>query len=263
MMHNVPGGMFHDTGIVIFASSTTSFQPMSLQEEPLSYFCRKNPPDCGFIERFETGGKYAGVMLRNGQIGVCAIQGQKVDDRLFRHGGEPDLSDPGHRILVNAWLNAFYNYDIGETGSGDIFNSLRFTRYKNIVMIGSFSSLIEKFRSEGTRLSIFDNLSGEDFILPMHLQPYYLAAADCVILTGTTINNNTFTEITGKTPGECDIFLLGPSNILHRDMFDYRNIRVVFGSRFKKYDHEVLDIIRDGHGTRSFLKEYNKVYISA
>lgn len=90
-----------------------------------------------------------------------------------------------------------------------------------------------------------------------------LGTADCVILSGTTINNNTFMEVISKTSDSCSIFLLGPSNILSREMFRYRNIKVVFGSRFRKGDEEVLDIIREGRGTKGFLKNLNKVYLSA
>ena len=126
----------------------------------------------------------------------------------------------------------------------------------------SFGSLLEKFRNASLEIAVFDRLSEEEFLVPMRRQPEFLSKADCVILTGTTISNNTFMEITGYTSEGCDIFLLGPSNTIHPAMFGYRNIKVVFGSRFTNGDHRVLDLIRDGHGTKSFLKETNKVYIS-
>lgn len=236
---------------------------MHITEEPLSYFCRKNPPDPAFIERYVTGEKYTGIMLQNGRIGVCANLGHAVDLSMIAEGREPDLTSPGDRILVNAWLNALYNYDIEQVGRGDIFQGQLFLKYRNIVMIGSFTSLLEKFRYAGIGVSVFDALTGEDFLLPMDKQPEYLACADCVILSGTTIQNNTFTEVTGHTGDMCDIFLLGPSNILHADMYLYRNIKIVYGSRFEIFDHRVLDIIRADGGTKSFLKEVNKVYISA
>ena len=221
---------------------------------------------CGFdpdlIARCETGEKYAGVMLTNGNIGVCAILEQKIDRPLCQRRN-PDPGSPGDRILLNAYYNALFIYTEEASGSGDIFDSAGFTKYSNIVMIGGFESLLEKFRSKGTEIKVFDRLSDAEFLIPMRRQPEMLESADCVILTGTTINNGTFNEIISHTPESCDIFLLGPSNILHRDMFRFRNIKVVFGSRFRQGDEEVLDLIRDGHGTRGFLKNLNKVYISA
>lgn len=230
--------------------------------EPIQFFHEKIGFDPDQLARCETGEKYAGVMLRNGNIGVCAILEQKID-RPFSQIRNPDPGNPGHRILLNAYYNALFNYTEKVSGSGDIFESAGFTNYRNIVMIGGFESLLAKFRERGTEIKVFDRLSDAEFLIPMRRQPELLASAECVILTGTTINNGTFNEIISHTPDGCDIFLLGPSNILHSDMFRYRNIKVVFGSRFQPGDEEVLDLIREGHGTRGFLKNLNKVYISA
>jgi hypothetical protein len=231
-------------------------------KEPIRWFYDLAGFDPGTIARWEVGEKYAGVMLKNGNIGVCAILGQEVDKSILR-SGIPDVDNPGHRIILNAWFNALLNYNIREVHSGDIFDPGRFSLYRKIVMIGSFGSLLEKFSSAGIDVDVFDRLSEDEFLTPMRLQPEFLSSADCVILSGTTVSNNTFTEIIGHTPEKCDIFLLGPSNIIHQAMFGYRNIRVVFGSRFRKGDTEVLDLIRDGHGTKGFLKNLNKVYISS
>jgi uncharacterized protein (DUF4213/DUF364 family) len=230
--------------------------------DPIQMFYENIGFDPDQIIRCETGEKYAGVMLSNGQIGVCAILEQKID-RPFSQISNPDPGNPGDRILLNAYYNALFNYTEKASGSGDIFDSARFTKYGNIVMIGGFESLLAKFRERGTEIKVFDRLSDAEFLIPMRRQPEILASADCVILTGTTINNGTFNEIISYTPAGCDIFLLGPSNILHRDMFSYRNIKVVFGSRFRHGDEEVLDLIKEGHGTKGFLKNMNKVYISA
>jgi hypothetical protein len=233
-----------------------------MQTEPISFFYGSDGFDPNRVARYEIGEKYIGIMLDSGNIGVCAILEHKVQSSILIPG-EPNLQLIGHRIILNAYYNALYNYTEKADGDGDIFDSTGFSGYRNIVMIGGFASLIEKFSARGTDIRVFDRLSDSEFMIPMRRQPEMLRMADCVILTGTTINNNTFTEIVSHTPDGCDIFLLGPSNILHRDMFRYRNIKVVFGSRFRQWDEEVLDLIKKGHGTKGFLKNLNKVYISA
>jgi hypothetical protein len=42
-------------------------------------------------------------------------------------------------------------------------------------------------------------------------------------------------------------------------MFKYRNIHTIFGSVFKNNDVQLLDIIRDGGGTKRFLHLMKKV----
>jgi uncharacterized protein (DUF4213/DUF364 family) len=90
-----------------------------------------------------------------------------------------------------------------------------------------------------------------------------LNSADSVIITGTAIFNRTFSELVSLTDDECDIFLLGPSNILHADMFKYRNLKMVFGSVFERYDAEIMVMLREGYSARQFLRERNKVYIKS
>jgi hypothetical protein len=232
-----------------------------IPDEPLEMFYKVAGFDPDLIDRFESGEKYTGIMLKNGNIGVCAVLGHKINDSLLRER-VPDFNDPGQRIILNAYFNARLNYELPEVSRGDIFSKERFSQYSEIVMIGSFSTLLKKFSNFSIPVAVFDRLSEEEFLIPMRRQPEFLSNADCVILTGTTISNNSFMEITEHTPAGCDIFLLGPSNTIHPSIFGYRNIKVVFGSRFSKGDHQVLDLIRDGHGTKSFLKETNKVYVS-
>ena len=233
---------------------------MSKYIEPIEMFTLMAGFDRSLIRRFEAGDKYTGIMLKNGNIGVCAVFGQEIDDSLLA-GVRPDVTNPAHRVVLNAYYNALFNYETAGALNGDIFTVERFSRYRRIVMIGSFESLLDKLRNASIAVDTFDRLTEEEFLIPMRLQPEYLTMSDCVIITGTTISNNTFMEVTGLTPDRCDIFLLGPSNTLHPAMFGYRNIKVVFGSMFSNGDHRVLDIIRDGGGTKSFLKEVNKVYI--
>jgi hypothetical protein len=66
--------------------------------------------------------------------------------------------------------------------------------------------------------------------------------------------------VTHSGEGEsCDIFLLGPSSIMNRDMFGYKNIKKIFGSIFKPDDKNVLNVIGNGFGTKKFLKYGRKV----
>lgn len=229
-------------------------------EEPLTFFHRKFGFDLSLIESYVIGEKYVAVMLNNGNTGVCATLGTRVDDSLLR-GALPDMTDPSHRIIINAWFNAICNYDRTYDDIIDIFDRIDFTRYKEVVMVGYFESLYEKFSRDGIPLKVFDIHKESSIISDIGGMKKILSEADAVILTGTTIFNNTFSSIITSTPDECDIFLLGPSNILSDEMFGYRNIKVVFGSVFAQNDHELLRRIESGCGTRGFLDRLQKVYI--
>lgn len=230
--------------------------------EPLTYFYNNI---VGFdrkeIKKITTGSKYVSVLLENGNIGVCATLGLEVSAGQLKFN-DPDLFDPVHRIIYNAYLNAKLNYDNSYKAEKDIFDQIDFSPKKNIVMVGYFKPLVKKFQESNIELAIFDKISKEDeMLIELELMEKYLAEAKTVILTSTTIANGTFDSIVKQTTNDCNILLLGPSSILHQDMFKYRNIKNIFGAVFEKSDQRILEIIKNGNGTRTFLPFGSKVYI--
>jgi len=230
--------------------------------EPLIYlynnrvgFARKE------IKKIAIGKKYVGIMLDNGNIGVCATLGVEipVDESKFKH---PDIFDPAFRIIYNAYLNAKLNYSNSFETEKDIFDQIDFSPKKNIVMVGYFGPLVKKFQDAWIELAIFDKVINKDeMLIALELMEEYLAKARTVILTSTTIAHGTFESIIKQTPNNCDILLLGPSSIMHPDIFNYRNINSIFGVVFEKYDTRILEIIEQGKGTKAFLPHGTKVYI--
>ena len=231
-------------------------------EEPVRYFLALTGFDLSEIRDYVIGEKYAGIMLNNGNIGVCAILDTKMSDDLMK-GSTPDPESPSHRVMLNAWFNAKYNYEREYNNITDIFDGVDFRKQGKIVMVGYFETLFEKFRKTGIDISVFDIQKKNQLLMDKSLFEPEISHADTVILTGTTIFNNTFSDIIAHTKEGCRIFLLGPSNILSEEMFRYRNIRVVFGSVFEPFDHSLFRRIREGHGTRGFLENLKKVYLAS
>jgi uncharacterized protein (DUF4213/DUF364 family) len=230
-------------------------------KEPIEYFYERDGFDRSRITEWVIGEKYVGIINSDGFVGVCAILGTKMDDGLFLND-EPDINNPAHRIILNAWFNSLNNYTESYDDIRDIFDSINFRSKGKIVMVGYFESLYEKFTKEKIDLEVFD-IQKESTVLS-DIKGFDRAAYNCdtMILTGTTIFNNTFREVISSTGDSCDIYLLGPSNILSREMFRYKNIKIVFGSVFKRYDRRVFDRISEGRGTKGFLEYLDKVYIS-
>ena len=233
-----------------------------MMEEPLKYFYSKLGFDLKMIKSYILGKKYIAVMLTNGKIGVCSTLGTSVNDSLLK-GAQPDTSDLSHRIILNAWFNALCNYDRSYSDIVDIFDRINFNRYKNVVMVGYFETLHKKFTRDGIPLRVFDIQKESSILSDIKTLEKSLSTADALILTGTTVFNNTFMPVTSSTPDGCDIFLLGPSNILNEEMFSYRNIKVVFGSVFNPFDQELMTRIGSGCGTKGFLDLLQKVYIAS
>ncbi|MBU1238722.1 DUF364 domain-containing protein, partial [Myxococcota bacterium] len=223
---------------------------MELQD-PLKILVQRHGVNTGTIKYVVTGMKYTAVLLQNGNIGVCANLGTTVGPHLthFKH---LDLSHRAHRILAVAYFNAHLNYAEGGTSVGDIFDVVAFEQFSSIVMVGYFAPVVERFTSSGIPLTIFDPMKEESSISPEQEKAAALAAADAVILTSTSIFNNTFADIMGATHARA-VHLLGPSSLLDPFLFEY-GVTSISGTRFGTHDERVLEMIESNLGTRAFIK---------
>ncbi len=228
--------------------------------EPIEYLFEKYGIDLQNIKNIICGEKYVAVVLKNGQIGVCATLNNFVNieprDLQF-----PDIKNIPHRIVLNAYYNAVFNYTNNYNTAIDIFEKIKFKKYNNIVMIGFFRSLVEKFERENIKLTIFDKFESDPKLADMSLQLNLVSQADALILTSTSVFNNTFLELVTVTKDNCDVFTLGPSTIMSKEMFLYRNVKLLFGSVFDQNDILTLKIIQAGGGTKQFMPYMKKVFL--
>ena len=229
--------------------------------EPLEFLLAKHNFEINAIGKIVTGEKYTAILLKNGNIGVSANLGTKVNTIIEKYKSL-SIDNHAHRIVLNAYFNALLNNSHELLNEGDIFDVIDFEAYKNIIMIGLFKPIVQKFEKTGIPIHIFDYRKENEALISMKNQQKFLKEADSVILTSTSIANNTFLEIVNSTKQNCDIFLLGPSSIITNEMFNYNNIKMIFGTCFSKYDERVLKIIDEDGGTRDFSKFASKKYIS-
>jgi len=122
------------------------------------------------------------------------------------------------------------------------------------MMVGLFKPIVKIFQRNNIPLKVFDYRKSDNILTAMSKQKQILQKTDAVILTSTSIFNLTFLEIINEINDNCDIFMLGPSSIMAEEILQYRNIKMIFGSTFDKFDERVLKIIDNDGGTRKFLK---------
>ncbi|HPE85757.1 MAG: hypothetical protein EOL88_12290 [Bacteroidia bacterium] len=228
-------------------------------KEPLELFYDSIPYDPTTISRAEVGNCYIAIQLKNGRTGVCStLLDPPVDVNPCTF--QPDLRNPQHRMVYNAWLNAMINDDCRCCGSGDIFEVVAFNRDLPTVMVGFFKPLVAKIDTLTSSLRVFDHALCHPRLDTMEQLPDAMAEAKQIILTSTTIFNRTFLKILAMNLHHVPVFLLGPSTIMHDAMFCYPDIAGLFGTLFSLYDSRVLDTIQEGGGTRDFNIFARKVF---
>lgn len=228
--------------------------------DPIYHFLEVYGYNPELIEKIVVGEKYLACLLKNGNLGVCAILTHKFEAG-FSFSKVPDPENLSDRILLNAYFNASFNYTPEYSDIKDIFDFIPFENYKRIVMIGYFASLVKKFKSAGIHLDIFDLNEDQANVLSLDKKEVYISKADALIITSTSISNASFTQLVGSTTNGTDVFMLGPSTILHPFMYQYPNITKIFGMVFPEKQNLVLEMINEGKGTPSFSKFGNKVYL--
>jgi len=229
-------------------------------KEPIEYFFEKYGIDLKSINQIICGEKYIAVLLKNGQVGVCATLNNYVNIEA-RDLQFADVKNVQHRIVLNAYFNAVFNYQNEYDTTSDIFDKIDFKKYNKIVMTGFFRSLVKKFERENIDLIIFDKAEEDEKLTDMSKQLTEVAKADALILSSTSVFNNTFMDLVSATKDSCDIYTLGPSTILNQEMFQYRNIKYLFGSIFEANDVNTLKIVQHGGGTKQFLPFMDKVFL--
>ncbi|NPA44683.1 MAG: hypothetical protein GXO49_04035 [Chlorobi bacterium] len=222
-------------------------------KEPIFFLIEKYGFDINSIKEIIFGNTYVAVLLKNGNLGVSANL-INFNSFNFEELKSIDINKNSHRNILNAYFNAVLNTKQQNLQKTDIFDFVNFSKYKNLVMIGFSEPMYKKLKKHNIEIAIFDLYSKENFIKDLSIQKECLHKADCVILTATTLANNTFFEITENT-NKCDIFMFGASTIMHEDMFHYKNIKGLFGTVFNKNDQKLIEIIKEGHGQR-FTKNH-------
>lgn len=182
-------------------------------KDPLIYYYEKYGIDQKTIEKIVIGEKYTAVLLNNGNIGVCANLNYKPDNVSLDniHPLKPE-----DRIILTAYYNAYFNYNNDYEYQKDIYDTIDFKRYNNVVMIGYFQSLVEKFRNEKISLKIFDYLTDNKDLTDMSLQKQHVSNADCLIISATTLINNTFTGLISDTILAGTFINIKQRNIQHK-----------------------------------------------
>ncbi len=225
-----------------------------MNQEPLSFFYNKFGYHAELIKRFGVGEKYSIIELTDGNCGVCGLNKPNTKSEIPTN---IDLNNYSHRTLYTCYLNALLNNKQKHLSISSFPEQIENGKYHNIVMIGLFRPLLKRFQTKNITPVIFDINKNENCITPIHKINKELAKADLVILSATTIVNNTFTEIIANTNKKALINIAEPTTIMHSYMENWINKGVISGMVFSEELNGLFETIMDGHGTQQF-KIYGK-----
>ncbi|PWR71161.1 Rossmann-like domain-containing protein [Methanospirillum stamsii] len=234
------------------------------------------------LKRVVIGIFYTGVLLSDGSSGICftpikaipesvccpssarampragKLRGMKVTD-IFQYLTQPA---PIKRAIAIATLNALSdriwrnNPDEGagkyriEEGD-DIFSIVDLQSIKKAVVVGALIPVIKSFKEKQIpyRIAELDIRTLKEEELPFFVSqedlPGELASADMVIISGTTLLNDTLESILFTCSPAANIMLIGPTATMLPESFFSRKVTVLAGNRVVAPD-KVLDVLIEG-----------------
>ena len=227
------------------------------------------------IEVLCLGLGYTAVTLSDGGIGLSYTQFEDKSscmllNRHVDYEGQPALpllekikSDhPLERSMALALVNALNYRDALEYPEDDK-NKIMFDKFKigagsRIAMVGFIGPLVDLLGQKKAEVDVLDNSRGmgkkKEFYARLG------SRADVLILTSTSILNNTTEEILQNAGPEVRTIMLGPSTPMVAAAFEHLPVNMLAGT--VPIDKEnVLKAIRHGMGTPVLQKFSRKSYL--
>jgi uncharacterized protein (DUF4213/DUF364 family) len=219
---------------------------------------------------------YTAVKLSSGKCGVACVLRHRLDSggcSLLSQAGTLSGQDVSQLIPLArstniletsvglAAINALAEQGGENSSQQDLIDLLQITEQDRVGMIGCIEPLVQKIRQRTDSLFVFDEARSEqNGITEARVIPTILPRCDIVLLSATTLVNNTFDSLMQMSAQARERCLLGPSTPLFPKFFQTRGITVLAGRQIVEAD-KLLRIVSEAGGTRSFRKVTNKVNI--
>jgi uncharacterized protein (DUF4213/DUF364 family) len=228
------------------------------------------------VTKLSLGLGYTAVTTSDGGIGLsytyfsdkksCMVLNTRVDyeGRSAEHLLENIKSDiPIEKSMALALINAL-NYRAALELPEDDDNSLMFDRFKigrgrRVAMVGYFGPLVRNFEQKGVSLEILDISRGLG-----HKEEFYQKLKDwaqVLLLTSTSILNNSTEEILTNVAERVKTVMLGPSTPMVAGAFSHLPVAMLAGT--VPIDKEkTLKAIRHGMGTPVLHRYSRKAFLT-
>jgi hypothetical protein len=226
------------------------------------------------VDQITIGLGYTAVTTSRGDIGIaatgvamdeCCAGNLEVEDYEDRPAGDllkQILSEgPMARTLALALINALNHRRVQDL-PGDADNQVLFDRFKilsgaRVAMVGYFPPLVRLLESKSVPLMVIDDAKGvgNKAAFYDHLDGW----ADVLLITATSIINNSTEKILSHTGPNVKAILLGPSTPMLPEAFTHLPIHMLAGTAITDAA-SALKVVRHGGGARTLKPVSRKVY---
>ena len=248
------------------------------------------------IERIVIGIFFTGVRLSNGSSGLACTPIKEIPEAVCCPSSARALPYPGKFVgrkagyflrdlasasplrkaigiaIINA-LSASCMKERNATGYSieagrDALDPIEFPEEGYVVVVGALVPVLKKLLARGRPFGILEldkeTLKKEElpFFIPPERADDAVGNADMLIITGTTLLNNTLEPLLGLARPGATIIVVGPTASMLPDAFFRRGVTMLGGDLVTRAD-ELLDTLAEGgSGYHFFGKSAEKTCIT-
>lgn len=228
------------------------------------------------VEDLRIGLCYTAVLLNDGQLGLAyTFRSQKVTPcthplkagtikgknaiEIIHYALSDHLLEASLGIAA---INAIVNQQIDNAIEGDILDVISIKTSDIVGMVGFFRPLIDPLKKSVKKLYIFEerNITGFPDVYPSEKTPEILPECDVIIISATTLINQTIEPLLYLSKDAGETIILGATTPFLSQVFIKRGVTMLSG--IKVLDEErVLQIVSEGGGMRDFRDTIKKVNV--
>ncbi len=219
---------------------------------------------------------YTAVKLSSGKCGVACMLRHRLDSGICSllpqagtlvgcQGSEliplACSSNVVQASLGLATINALAEQCGEHSNQKDLVDLLQLTHKDQVGMIGFIGPLVKEIRQQAKSVFVFDEAKPEmSGLTEVEKIPAILPQCNVILLSATSLLNNTYGSLMAMSSQAREVCLLGPSTPLFPDFFRTRGITLLAGRQIIDADR-VLQIVSEAGGTQCFRKVTKKVNI--
>jgi uncharacterized protein len=247
------------------------------------------------VERVVVGLFFSGVKLSNGKGGICFTPVKEIPEavccpssaREMPNSGklngqtvnyylnDLELGGPLRKALSIAVLNALsetcwektppkgYSLEL----NADPLDNLIIPDDAAVVVIGALVPYIRMLRKRGQPFTILEKdprvLKPEEmpFYVPPEKANEKISEADWLIITGTTLINNTLDDILSHCKPDAQIIVVGPTASMLPEAFFSRGVKLIGGIKVTQPDKLLDVLVEAGSGYHFYAKSAERIVI--
>lgn len=160
-----------------------------------------------------------------------------------------------------AAVNAIFNTPETDWPAGNVVGALDVRPTDKFGMVGSFGPILMDVRKKTGSIYVFErNVKGGGALYPSETIPQYLPKCDVVVVTSTSLINQTIDEVLPYCQNARQVCMVGPSTPLCPEVFQRHNVSLLAGSVVTD-PPRILEIISQGGGTMSMKPAIRQVLL--